>query len=158
MLSCLFWQATTLETKKSFSCLFRMGDHYFYFLVCFGRRQHSKPRNLQIATGDHYFLAFIEWEITMSIFLLVLAGHNTRNQEIFNSQREIAIFLVSISSFFWQATALETRTFAKHIGRSLLSCFVGVGNHMFFHFLAGDSTRNPDICKSQREITNFLLF
>ena len=105
----LFWSG-----KSLFSCFF-------------WRRRPSKPGNLQITTGDHYFLAFLEWEIP--------------------------IFL-----FFLEATTLETRKSANHNGRSLFSCFFGADNRYFFLFLAGDNLRNPQICKSQREISIFLFF
>ena len=102
--------------------------------------------------GDHYFLAF-------------LVGDNPQNPEICKSQREINIFLLFWSrkslfslSVFWQATILETRKSANHNGRSLFSCFFGMGNHYFLVFFGGDDPRNPEICKSQREITIFLLF
>ena len=80
-----------------------MGDHYF--LVFFGRRRPSKPRNQQITTGDRYFLAFLEWEITIFLFFL---GGDPRNPKICKSQREITIFLLFwsgkllFSCFFWR--------------------------------------------------------
>ena len=121
-----------------------MGDHYF--LVVFGRRRPSKPKNLQITTGDRYFLAFLEWEIT--IFLFFFGGDDPRNPEICKSQREITIFLLFwsgkslFSCFFLEATTLETRKSANHNGRSLFSCFFGVGNPHFLVFFGGDDPRN----------------
>ena len=55
--------------------------------------------------------------------------------------------------FFFQATTLKTRKSANHNGRSLFSCFFGMANHHFLAFFGGDDPRNPEICKSQREIT-----
>ena len=133
-----------------------MGDHYF--LVFFGRRRPSKPRNLQITTGDRYFLAFLEWEIT--IFLVFFGGDDPRNPKICKSQREITIFLLfwsgkSTFSCFFGGDDPRNRKSANHSGKSLFSWS---GKSLFSCLFGGDDPRNPKICKSQREITIFLLF
>ena len=129
--SCFFWRRRPSKPKMCKSqreitifLLFWSGKSLFSCF--FWRRRPSKPENLQITTGDHYFLAFLEWEIHIFFFF---AGDDPRN-----------------------------RKSANHSGRSLFSCFFGVGNHFFLVFWAGDDPRNPKICKSQREITIFLLF
>ena len=121
LFSCFFWQATTLETRKSanhngrslFSCFFGVENHYF--LAFFGRRQPSKPGNLQITVGDHYFLAFLEWKIT--IFLLLKPG----NLQITTGDHYFLAFLeseITIFLRFLEATTLETWKSANHNGRS----------------------------------------
>ena len=156
----LFWSG-----KSLFSCFF-------------WRRRPSKPGNLQITTGDHYFLAFLEWEIT--IFLFFFGGDDPRNPKICKSQREITIFLlfwsgksifscffleattletgnlqittgdhyflafleweITCSLLFGQAMTLETRKSANHNGRSLFSCFFGMGNPYFLVFFLQATT------------------
>ena len=74
----LFWSG-----KSVFSCFF-------------WRRRPSKPGNLQITTGDHYFLAF--FGVGNYYFLPFVGGDNPRNLEICKSQREIAIFLLFLEA------------------------------------------------------------
>ena len=74
-------------------------------------------------------------------FLVFFGGDDPQNPEICKSQREITIFLFFwsgkslFSGFFLEATTLDTRKSANHNGRSLFSCFFGMGNPYFLFFL-----------------------
>ena len=136
----VFLEATTLKTRKSanhngrslFSCFFGVGNHYF--LVFFWRRRPSKPENLQITTGDHYFLAFLEWEIPIFLFFLEATTLESGNLQITTGDHYFLAFLeweITCSLLFGQAMIFETRKSANHNGRSLFSCFFGVGNPYF---------------------------
>ena len=92
----LFWQATTLEAKKSASsngrsqvfCFFGVGHHYF--LVFFGGRQPSNPEIYKSQWEIRIFLIF--WS-GKSLFSCSFWQGTTRNLEIYKSQWEITIVL-----------------------------------------------------------------
>ena len=144
-----------------------MRDHYF--LVVFWQTTTLKTRNLQITTGDHYFLAFLEWEITIFLFFLEATTLKTRKSANHNGRSLFSCFFgvgnpyflvvflqittgdhyflafleweITCSLLFRQAMTLETRKSANHNGRSLFSCFFGVGNPYFLVFFGGDDPR-----------------
>ena len=163
----IFLEATTLETRKSanhngrslFSCFFGVGNHYG--VAFFGRQRPSKPENLQITTGDHNFLAFLEWEITIFLRFLKATTLETWKSANHNGRSLFSCFFGMENHYFLiflEATTLETRKSANHNGRSLFSCFFGVGNHYGVAFFGRQRPSKPENLQITTGDHNFLAF
>ena len=108
------------------------------FSCFFWRRRPSKPGNLQITTGDHYFLVFLEWKIIIFLLFLEATTLETRKSANHNG-----------TSLFSCVFGVGNHYFLAFLGRQRPSkpgnLQITTGDHYFLAFF-------------EWEITIFLLF